>query len=44
MSRLMGIVLGAALVVYPLVGAAWIAYQVIYLGQAINAELAMVIK
>jgi hypothetical protein len=43
MSKLITILCCAGLVAGPLIIGAWIAYQVLYLGQAIDAELTLVL-
>jgi hypothetical protein len=43
MSNLITILCCAGIILYPLIIGAWIAYQVLYLGQAIDAELTLVL-
>jgi hypothetical protein len=42
MSNLITILCCAGIILYPLIIGAWIAYQVLYLGAAIDAELSLI--
>jgi hypothetical protein len=43
MNNLITILCCAGLVAYPLILGIWLAYQVLYLGAAIDAELSMIV-
>lgn len=43
MNNLITIICCAGLIAYPIIIGAWIAYQVLYLGNAIDAEMSMIV-